>query len=322
MIKHYEGTVFNTNADIIVNTVNTVGVMGKGLALEFKLRYPNLEKKYLNDFKNNKLLIGLPRIHFVNDQLIMNFPTKKHWKNPSKLSYIEQGLQYISQNYAFLKKEYNINSIAFPKLGTGLGGLEWKDVHNLMIHYLKNIDLTVYICLDELNYAEGLELKMLNILNNLSIDDSSNYLNLSDNKLKLIIENIPFDRFWYLSKVKGISSTSYESIYKQIHNLVKNDIQPVTQISLFNNSIDKNNLELKTKYELINIINEQKKEIESLKIKCDNYKFKRQITNDQIIKVKKYLSKNMSYKEISKIMDISTSSISRIKNGLYDKYLY
>ena len=135
MLKYYDGTVFNTSAKTIVNTVNCVGVMGAGLALEFKLRYPKMYKDYKEKCDKNLVRIGRPYIYKHSNELwILNFPTKKHWRNESKIKWIESGLKYFKQN----NKKVNIESVAFPKLGCNNGGLNWDDVLNLMKKYLSN----------------------------------------------------------------------------------------------------------------------------------------------------------------------------------------
>lgn len=125
MLKLIEnGDIFNTECEYLVNPVNTVGVMGKGLALQFKEKFPenfNKYKKYCNskDFTVGKLLIITE-----NDKKIINFPTKIHWKDKAKMKYILDGLEKLK----LAIKKRNIKSIAMPKIGCGLGGLDWNMV--------------------------------------------------------------------------------------------------------------------------------------------------------------------------------------------------
>src|SRR6056297_2677226 len=140
MIHYYEGTVFNTPAKTIVNTVNCVGVMGAGIALEFKLRYPEMYKDYKEKCKNDKVKVGRPYLYRLkNDLRILNFPRKKHWRNNSKLEWIESGLIYFRNNY----QKINMESVAFPKLGTNNGGLNWSDVKQLMEEYLSDLNINI-----------------------------------------------------------------------------------------------------------------------------------------------------------------------------------
>jgi len=143
MLTYIQGDLFNSPAQVLVNTVNTVGVMGKGIALEFKKRYPDMFKQYKELCDNHRLVIGKLMLWYAPDHWILQFPTKEHWRNPSKMEYIEKGLVTFVQKYA----DYNISSVAFPKLGCGNGELAWNDVKELMEKYLKDLPIDVYIYL-------------------------------------------------------------------------------------------------------------------------------------------------------------------------------
>ncbi len=143
MLTYIEGDLFSSPAQVLVNTVNTVGVMGKGIALEFKKRYPDMFEEYKSMCDKHNLVIGKLMLWYAADHWILQFPTKEHWRNPSKLEYIEKGLMAFVRKYA----DYNISSIAFPKLGCGNGELDWKDVKVLMEKYLKDLPIDVYIYL-------------------------------------------------------------------------------------------------------------------------------------------------------------------------------
>lgn len=139
MIVYKKGNIFASKSKVLVNPVNTVGVMGAGLALAFKQNFPTMYKKYRKSCENNGFAIGQLQLINVgsNGLRIMNFPTKQHFKNPSKLEYIEAGLQRFVETY----KEKEIESIAFPKLGAGLGGLDWElEVKPLMEKYLSDLE--------------------------------------------------------------------------------------------------------------------------------------------------------------------------------------
>lgn len=143
MLKYIEGDLFSSPAQVLVNTVNTVGVMGKGIALEFKKRYPEMFLQYKEQCDKHKLVIGKLMLWYEPDHWLLQFPTKEHWRNPSKLEYIEKGLMAFVRKYA----DYNISSIAFPKLGCGNGELDWNEVKPLMEKYLKDLPIDVYIYL-------------------------------------------------------------------------------------------------------------------------------------------------------------------------------
>ncbi len=145
MIKYVSGDIFNSDCQTLVNPVNCVGVMGAGLAWQFAERYPKLEREYRCICRNKLLTIDKLWICRYSGKWVLCFPTKRHWRAPSKLKYIEAGLRNLVKTY----KTRGITSIAFPKLGCGLGGLDWNDVRALMERYLGPIELDVQI------YAEG-----------------------------------------------------------------------------------------------------------------------------------------------------------------------
>ena len=140
-IHYVKGDIFESKAQVVVNTVNCKGVMGKGLALAFKQKYPDMFVDYQRDCKTGKLHIGRPTLYQHSNPWILNFPTKDHWRHPSKLEYIEQGLEFLVDNY----KNAKITSIAFPKLGAQNGKLSWDEVGPLMARYLSQLDIDVYI---------------------------------------------------------------------------------------------------------------------------------------------------------------------------------
>lgn len=129
MITYIEnGNLLDSDADVLVCTVNMAGVMGKGLALEVKRRWPEIENAYQSAIENGDLAIGrvwASRVgDLFDDKLILLFPTKNHWKNPSRMSYIDVGLESMASWIA----DNNIESIAIPPLGCGNGGLLWSEV--------------------------------------------------------------------------------------------------------------------------------------------------------------------------------------------------
>ena len=136
------GNLFESSAQTLVNTVNCVGVMGKGIALEFKKRYPAMFQDYVMRCNAGLVQLGSP-YHFT-DLLgisIVNFPTKKHWRSASRLQDIEEGLDYFSTHY----KQWGIQAAAFPPLGCGNGGLEWTAVGPLMYAKLHTLSIPIEI---------------------------------------------------------------------------------------------------------------------------------------------------------------------------------
>lgn len=130
-----------SSAQTLVNTVNTVGVMGKGLAAAFKERYPDMYEAYKTRCDADLLKPGSIWIWKGADQWVLNFSTKKHWRKPSQLEYIRNGLLEIRASYEAL----GIREIAFPRLGCGNGGLNWTDVRPIMIEMLHDLPIAVFI---------------------------------------------------------------------------------------------------------------------------------------------------------------------------------
>jgi O-acetyl-ADP-ribose deacetylase (regulator of RNase III) len=145
LIQYLKGDIFESKAQVLVNPVNCKGHMGKGLALAFKERYPDMFIVYQEECRTGKLRIGKPTLYRDNAPWILNFPTKDHWRDPSKLEYIEEGLQFVVANY----QQLGIVGIAFPKLGAGLGALAWDEVGPLMAKHLSQLDIDVYIYIAE-----------------------------------------------------------------------------------------------------------------------------------------------------------------------------
>ncbi|GIP08866.1 hypothetical protein J1TS5_10360 [Paenibacillus macerans] len=146
MITYVKTNIFESPAQVLVNTVNTVGVMGKGIAKQFKTIYPEMFKQYQIYCEKGQLDIGKLWVYKTSHKWILNFPTKKHWRAPSKLEYIEAGLQKFVDTYA----EKGIYSISFPLLGCGNGGLDWEnEVKPLMEYYLKSLPIDIFIHLTQ-----------------------------------------------------------------------------------------------------------------------------------------------------------------------------
>lgn len=145
MITYLKGNLLEANTQALVNTVNTVGIMGKGIALQFKERFPMNFKLYADACKNGLVTIGKMFVTkentFNGEKIIINFPTKMEWYKNSQYSYIEEGLQDLIH----VIKRYNIQSLAIPPLGTGNGGLKWEKVKSLMNEYLGNTAIEIII---------------------------------------------------------------------------------------------------------------------------------------------------------------------------------
>ncbi|MHC4573065.1 MAG: type II toxin-antitoxin system antitoxin DNA ADP-ribosyl glycohydrolase DarG [Planctomycetota bacterium] len=136
------GDILKSKAQTLVNTVNCVGIMGKGIALEFKNRFPEMFKDYTRRCERNEIHIGHPYIYksLLGPQIV-NFPTKEHWKSVSKVNDIERGLDYLLAHY----EQWGVTSIAIPPLGCGNGQLDWRVVAPLIYSRAKQMNIPVEI---------------------------------------------------------------------------------------------------------------------------------------------------------------------------------
>ncbi|MBQ9313155.1 MAG: macro domain-containing protein [Bacteroidales bacterium] len=230
-IKIIKGNIFNTKVQTIVNTINCVGVMGRGIALVFKLRYPKMFDLYKEHCNSGLISIGKLWIYKndseQNPSWVLNFPTKDDWKNPSKIEYVEQGLQKFVSTY----KEKGITSIAFPMLGTANGGLNEKDVLELMKKYLTQCDIPIEIYQYDSNASDDLFDTFKNRWNSLSVEEKKKLVRTT--KQREIIDNalIEVNSIIKLIEYKGIG----EQTLKKCFDFVMNDTvnSPKTKPNLF-----------------------------------------------------------------------------------------
>jgi O-acetyl-ADP-ribose deacetylase (regulator of RNase III) len=142
VITYVKGDLFESPAQTLVNTVNTVGVMGRGIALEFKRIYPEMFEEYRRLCEQRKLDIGQLHLFKSRHKWILNFPTKREWRQPSRVEYIKAGLSAFVSTYAAA----GIRSVAFPPLGCGNGQLDFAtDVRPLMETYLRALPIPVFV---------------------------------------------------------------------------------------------------------------------------------------------------------------------------------
>jgi|YelNatPaOPRAMG01_1025707.scaffolds.fasta_scaffold24052_4 O-acetyl-ADP-ribose deacetylase (regulator of RNase III) len=215
-IIEINGNIFESKCQTLVNTVNCYGVMGKGLALEFKYRFPQMFKEYYQKCKVKFLKPGILHLWKSDEKWIINFPTKNHWKYPSKIEYIELGLKYFTENYT----KWGVKSIAFPELGTNAGGLKWEDVKKIMYKYLeqlKNIEIEIY------HYSpdskDSLFEKFYKNVVQFELEDYKNNIGLNmkqSKKLMEYIKNVDISKnhsMLELQKLKGLRKNSIVKIY-------------------------------------------------------------------------------------------------------------
>jgi O-acetyl-ADP-ribose deacetylase (regulator of RNase III) len=135
MIEYTKGNMFECNADCLINTVNCEGFMGKGIAYQFKMRFPENNKSYIKACKSGELTVGKVHYYIEDGITIVNFPTKNKWREGSKIEYIETGMNYFVE----LLPKLEVKKIAVPPLGCGNGGLIWSDVKKIIENKIINL---------------------------------------------------------------------------------------------------------------------------------------------------------------------------------------
>lgn len=145
MIKFVTGNILESSAECLINTVNCEGYMGKGIAYQFKQKYPLNNVDYVKACKNKELIIGKLHYYYEGGKLIVNFPTKDKWRAKSKMEYVEKGLREL----VILIEKLSIKSIAIPPLGCGNGGLSWGEVKPVLLNYMEKFSESMEILIYE-----------------------------------------------------------------------------------------------------------------------------------------------------------------------------
>src|SRR6266540_309708 len=143
MIKAvHKGDLFDSGAQTLVNTVNTVGVMGKGIALEFMRRYPDMFADYQRRCAEGAVRLGEPYLwRGLLEPWIVNFPTKEHWRSASRIDDVERGLRFLADHL----EQWGVASLAVPPLGAGSGGLDWLSIGPTLYRHLEALPIPVLL---------------------------------------------------------------------------------------------------------------------------------------------------------------------------------
>ncbi len=211
-VKIVTGNIFTSECHTLVNTVNCVGVMGAGIALECRLRYPEMHHKYIHLCDENKIDIGLLWIYKSPKRWVLNFPTKKHWKYPSKKEYLHAGLKKFCDTY----KEREVKSIAFPLLGTDKGGIPQEESLSIMKSYLDNIDLDIEIYRYDKKAKDDLYDKTKTLILSQDILQISNATKLRKDYVEKVIEGMKRPDIFQLNqlaRIKGIGIKTLEKVF-------------------------------------------------------------------------------------------------------------
>lgn len=196
----------------LVNTVNCVGVMGAGIALEHRLRDPEMFARYKEMCDQSLLTPGKLWLWKKSQKWVLNFPTKVDWKQPSKLQYIEEGLEKFVATY----KERGITSIAFPLLGAQNGGIDEDLAMGVMVSHLTKCDIPIEIYKFKLDAPDSLLIALRNKVSELSIKEFADRCKVKTNTASLLLEYLYSDEFKMISQlrlVKGIGITTIERLY-------------------------------------------------------------------------------------------------------------
>jgi O-acetyl-ADP-ribose deacetylase (regulator of RNase III) len=218
MIEIKVGNIFTSNYQTLVNTINTKGVMGRGIAYEFRLRYPEMFRKYVELCEKQLIKIGKLWLYEVNqNKYILNFPTKDHWKDPSKIDYLKQGLQKFVDTY----KTKSITSIAFPILGSDQGGISEKISLEILNSYLIQCEIPIEIWHYDPLAKDELFDKFKNLIYSMNEKELSYQAKLRMDfirKLKLALEREDINNISGLLRGKGIGEVTLEKVFSFVMN--------------------------------------------------------------------------------------------------------
>lgn len=207
-----KGNIFTSHCQTIVNTVNCVGVMGAGIALECRLRYPDMYERYVELCEAGQIDIGKLWI-YKSDRWILNFPTKKHWKYPSKKEYLEAGLEKFVNSY----QERSIESIAFPLLGADKGGILPDESLGIMRRYLDDLAIPIEIYKYDASAQDDLFHATKKWLLDRDVSEISRMTGIRAQYVTKVLEaikNPEIVQLNQLAKVKGIGIKTMESIFR------------------------------------------------------------------------------------------------------------
>lgn len=211
-IRVITGNIFTSSCQTIVNTINCEGVMGAGLALECRLRYPKMFEQYARLCADGQIDIGKLWLFRDASRWILNFPTKKQWRQPSHISYLKLGLQKFMQTY----REKGIESVAFPLLGAQHGGLDPARALELMQGYLASCTIPVEIYRYDPTAADDVYDRFKALLASSTDEQIRNATGLTGHRIGLIRTAIASPRVRQLNQlaqVRGIGDKTLECAF-------------------------------------------------------------------------------------------------------------
>jgi O-acetyl-ADP-ribose deacetylase (regulator of RNase III) len=227
------GNLFNSTAQALVNTVNCVGVMGKGVALEFRRRFPSMFEVYRKVCEEGKLRPGQILPYRVGQPWILNLAVKDDWKQPSRLEWVEACLDRFATNY----KKLGLSSVAFPWIGAMNGGLPWEKVHSLMRSYLQPLqDINIEIIEFDPAAPDPLFIRLCESVQSLDPSVFARRVGITARSTALVYqalreESVP--SFARLCEYPGLGSTTIEHLYARFRPGA--DVGPASELPLFEN---------------------------------------------------------------------------------------
>ena len=211
--KELTGNIFATKCQALGNTVNCVGDMGKGIALEFRRRFPAMEAEYKKFCDNKQLLPGAILPYRKDKPWVFNFAVKDHWRYPSKEKWVEDCLSKFRENY----RAWKVESIALPWMGTANGGLSMDRVQELTRQYLGDLDdLDVEVYSFDGDAEDPLLAPLVNALCNLSVDDFAKQSGLQKTKVSAILDFYQSGKltsFFNLVTSRVLGAKSLDNLY-------------------------------------------------------------------------------------------------------------
>jgi len=222
MIIEKKGNIFTTKAQTIVNTINCVGVMGAGIAYEFRLRHTDMYEKYVSLCEEKKIDIGKLWMYKTDANIILTFPTKYHWKYPTKEEYLHLGLQKFLDTY----KQKGIISVAFPLLGASHGGLSEEKSLSIMMKYLSKCDIDIEIWHFDPSAKDDLFDQFMELLQENDLQVLKKDTKIRIDILEKIVnasQNPKINSISGLLRIKGVGDKSLQKLFNFV---MKRDKEP------------------------------------------------------------------------------------------------
>ena len=230
--KEVRGSIFNSKAQAFVNTVNCVGVMGKGIALEFRRRYPKMFKEYRRVCEKGELQPGQILPYQEGGTWILNFAIKNDWKQPSKVEWMESCLKEFISSY----RDMGIKSAAFPWMGAMNGGIPIEIIKKVMRNYLSNLtDIDIEVYDFDPDASDPLFEKLNSIVESryLNIKDLSKRTGIQARYMEKIIKALQQENIRSLPRLIESGIIGKKNIEKLYAFLIKSGIDSSYQVPLF-----------------------------------------------------------------------------------------